>query len=517
MGGNNFSAPVGHNPDLGYVGISLRGHDKVRLLHAPDDVINMTKRIITDIYDAVHINLVTDVAVSDKHGCVQVKVSRRVSAALNAEGRDMRGELFMIRLFEDMHMLGYDSVASSYLARQVDLGTLLFVKTAMKDERACEGTPHVVGVATDLNEKLILLRATPAFTLAVKAAFALLRPRWIQEEVIEDVCGDKVTKFKLNPRPRVEDSSHDGKDEECRRMLLTLIGELAKLHYRLLPGVNIKGGTTDALFFVHDPTYERTRTDFCMISLIRSDCLRVINCNTMAPVVRNAILRNGNTIQRDEDKDSGGWEFQLEGMPWSSTDDEAVQARRLIAVIAQTMLTNGWALTGALDVHRTVPDKSVLLFSSVSPCPFAEVACIALSDSNRMHLLDFPPVFATQLCNAIALNYLPGIRKLSQSVDTVEINLNGRPWGPNASYNLQATSALMGALKVANVRGWRLVASADVSARYGFSCRNGRHCCFPLDAHTWYLVKCGEKQNEVERVGEAVNLNELVEKNNLET
>merc|ERR1719334_2958694 len=99
------------------------------------------------------------------------------------------------------------------------------------------------------------------------------------------------------------------------------------------------------------------------------------------------MLQVGHTIQ-DESVNEFHHKFKIKGTPWYCSGDEAVQARRLISRIGETMLRQGWALTDAIDLSRGLDDKSVLLYRRCQPT-MARFCCIALSDIDHIRIVDF--------------------------------------------------------------------------------------------------------------------------------
>ena len=116
----------------------------------------------------------------------------------------------------------------------------------------------------------------------------------------------------------------------------------------------------------------------------------------------------------------------------------AIRSRQLISRISETMLAHGWALTDAIDIARSLTDKSVLLYTRAENFE-TSFGCIALSDIHRIRLLDFPPEHTDALRQVIARMYTPGIINQKQKSSTCyQIDLNGSPWTNNSSSNLHA-------------------------------------------------------------------------------
>jgi len=472
--GQTFSEPVVSNPGLGYVGVALRSPNKIRLIHAPSEVVSMTERVIEEV--SRKSGQEGEVVTKDKHGTVGMSLGSYCFTLNSGKSAATSGKLFTVLMFEEMYKLGYDPVVSSDLSRMYDQATWFFVK-----KEAERPASRVSCLAPGKSDTIVLLRADASFIDTVRSAVVDAWPLGIQSEKTIESCGEVLTEIKLNGNPWIDYAGAE--NIHCRQMLLHMFGQLGSVHYRLLAGTNIKGGT-DSFFFIQDPSYSITPASLCMISLNKYDRLRLVNCTDMAGPVRDTITKHYGEIQREEEK-YGSWEFKLTGNPWCCSGDLAIRSRQLISRISETMLAHGWALTDAVDITRSLNDKSVLLYTRAKN--FATTfACIALSDVHRVRLLDFSPAHTEALREVFLRVYLPGVRSEVQRDNACyEIDLNGPPWTQNASYNLHARSALLCTLKQANSLGWKLVASADVSAKY---VRQDNGPDYPVDVHSWYFV-----------------------------
>ena len=62
--------------------------------------------------------------------------------------------------------------------------------------------------------------------------------------------------------------------------------------------------------------------------------------------------------------------------------------------------------------------------------------------------------------------YVLFFQEYSRDASCHELDLNGVPWTQNSSYSLHGRSMMLRLLREAHINGWRLAASADVSAKY---------------------------------------------------
>lgn len=255
---------------------------------------------------------------------------------------------------------------------------------------------------------------------------------------------------------------------------------------------NLKGGT-DSLFFIYDDDHPggagRGPEDLAMLSLNRSDRIRLINFDRrIAALVKTVIMRFFQTKEPEEREYCGTMEFKLKGYPFLSSGSEAVATRQLICRILEALRDTGWSMRATFDISRKPNDKSVFLFER---CESAKLkfACLALSDTDTLRLLNFPSQVTTYLMGILRDMYMPGVSdEGARDGSCYEVRLNGSPWSHNSSYNLHARSMLLLALKEAARYGWQLAASADVSAKYVHQ-ENGPD--YPADVHSWFFCYQG--------------------------
>ena len=76
-------------------------------------------------------------------------------------------------------------------------------------------------------------------------------------------------------------------------------------------------------------------------------------------------------------------------------------------------------------------------------------------------------IFRYKLRDCVFQNYFPGVfSERHKSEDCHEVVLNGLPWNQGSSQNIHARSIRTLLLKEADNRGWSLIASADVPAKF---------------------------------------------------
>jgi len=477
--GSGYSGPISEtSKEFDYVVVCVRAPNVMKVLHAPPNVIQRMESILREV----------NIVCAGKDTCnstwkelgyqrLQFEKWQVFHPRTGSTSASTSGKLFMIRLLEEMYKMGYDPVVSADLARLRENASIFFKKVA--PERPGR---QVVCLATESSDKLVLLKADDQFREIVRTAIVDSYPNGIQRESTDQVNNIELQEIKLYGNPWFDWEGED--NVRCRQMMIKIMTRLGQYSYKLISGINLKG-TTDSLFFFKDETYRIGEQDICMVSLNHKDKLRLVDCMDLKDVVLNTITNNGNEIQEHKEK-YGVYAIKLRGYPWSCYGDEAIQSRRLISRIAETFLSQGWALTGGIDLSRQMNDKSSLVFSRI-PVPFTTTfGCISLFENDIIRLLDMPEDVTQALLTTIKNNYAPEINAEGrQDEHCYEIKLNGRPWGISKDDNIHGRNLMVHLLACATSLDWQLVCSADVSAKYR---RQKNAPDYPIDVHSWWFV-----------------------------
>ncbi len=296
---------------------------------------------------------------------------------------------------------------------------------------------------------------------------------------------DDLYEFKMRGNPWSSESS----DETimARKLIIEIMGQLATLNWKFLVGVNIRGGCGNTMYFMNDERHALTASDFALLAPGRWDRLRLFGFDRPTiEAIRQTILRFHQTKDPDDRQGGGVVEFKLKGYPFSCSSDESVSTRILICRMLEAMRDKGWEVLGGLDLgQKKAFEKSVLLMVR---CESARLkfACIAPADLDRLYLLNFPHQVCKMLKQAVAKHYLPGVanEETRDAAAVHEIVLQGPPWSQNSSYNLHARSMLLMVLKELSTYGWKVVASADLTAKFVHQ-ENGMD--YPVDGHSIFL------------------------------
>ena len=482
--------PVASIPDS-YIAVSIcRWGAEVRVMNANQDVEEMLARLDQEIINISGVN--RGPRLVNYYGTLEIDFG--ATAAL---GRNMRNgvlicanlEYFGLRLIEEMYILGYNLMVSSDLDRYADNGTWFFAKSEIVWEkrapaRVCVITPGS-GQGYQSNNKLILMRHDEKIKTAVKLAIEDGWPSGVTKSEDYTTMGEKVHVFSFGGLwGYVKEAGI-----HSRKTMCSLVGGMGELHWRLLSSSNLRGAG-DAYFFIYDPAFSATPSDFCMLALAKKNRLRLINCDHLLEPLEKAITLAGFSIHEKLDY-HGCNEIRLLGIPWWATGPQAIAASRSLSRIMEVFGQHNYTPLYAIDVSRRPTEKGSILFRK-NPFPMnSKYACLSLNGANTLRLLDFPPDICVSMKEALYQFYPMGVRNEVQLSDSnLEINVLASPWAhfPNnynkkAGCQLHMRGVLGKMMAIAAQFGWYVSISADVSCVI----IGKRH--HPLDVNSLYFVK----------------------------
>ena len=465
-------------PGFQYLVISLSGVDRIRVLFGTQRELAIIRQAILQHW-------------SNGLQLEKVKCAKSVSFQLNGypfrKGTNAVQSAsikhMMCQILQQLNNSGWELITTSDLSRIGDLSTFFFVN---KSEQLVKHMQFpLLCVSVSSTDKLQIVNAPANIIGVIKNVIQVSWQQGIQEEGPKENCYE----FKFVGFPWL---STGDQSVQARILLNNLMTTLAQHQYIIHGAANIKS-TADSLFFQYDPTVssQQSATHF-VISLNRTDRLQMISApEGIRQVVRQIIgqywiTRGG--IQKEREY-NGSWEFKLTGTPWWSTGEESVMSRFLICKILEGLQSSGWHIRSAIDICRRVQDKSVLVFYPSQQLN-APVMCLSFNDTDKIRLINAPEELVGVLKSIIQSYWYKGIqqeRRLPTPCMAHEFKFMGNPW---AGYycvvdGLHMRSLLCYFLQALSLRGWRLLTSADVSAKYVHQ-KDGPD--YSIDVHSWWFT-----------------------------
>ena len=270
-------------------------------------------------------------------------------------------------------------------------------------------------------------------------------------------------------------------------MLLRVIEIAQANRFELRTNLDIKG-TTDCMMFQYRESLSGSSQKLMMISLNGTDKMRLISAPAeVISVIEGVITDCWHRGLQDTKVKEGCHQFKLKGNPWWTHGEETVESRFLIANLIVKMKSIGWEVHGTLDVSRKLQDKSVFVFRQCAPA-VQPYAVLSFHETDKIRFQTNSPS-SSVLANSIekVLEFANKIQSKSSYGRAVQWKIIGRPFsgsmgrGPEQRLMIHLLSKVLCFFKD---EGWRVVASADVSAKY----HKDKNSHYPLDNHSWFLL-----------------------------
>eukprot|EP00397_Hematodinium_sp_SG-2012_P018625 GEMP01019086.1.p1 GENE.GEMP01019086.1~~GEMP01019086.1.p1 ORF type:complete len:572 (+),score=126.61 GEMP01019086.1:34-1749(+) len=535
--------------DLGYVCVILKYPDIVQLLNAPLPVVRAVHLVCQRLRascilrrgdDSTNMSVQDaaqrareDTPLMHKYGCsVEMALGGYVFVRDNALRASAVGKQFTMKLFATMDELGYDFFLSSNLSTaRGGCGAMtvkpawFFVHRIKLARRATKSdlnvtiprsrlrpsptiyrssvdnpaTPlKIVCIEPRAHDQLHLFGADESVIEGVKMAIADAWPKGIKSEIREVTLGGDVILLQLHGFPwftnREDEWEHPNLSRahvnvQAKRLLVHIVGELARIHYKYVTATNLMG-VGDTYIFVYDSCYVSNPDFFCAITLDYNNRMRLIKCAELftqismvideyySPVLHHTLGRVFAERAGDPSLAEDVHEFTLRHLPWHYSVTDKTQPNTpaqvaLLSAVVGFMSVNGCRLLGSM---RTAEDRSALLFhhdrrrismeASAILEGLTQVASISLLGSNELHLRNMSPPVVTTCMDVAYMVYKSGIKTMKR--EDVEDSgayflLRGEPW-KNADdiCRVHAVNLIMFLVAAAQDSGFNAAASVEI-------------------------------------------------------
>jgi len=398
------------------------------------------------------------------------------------------------RIIESLQPLSWHVVTSTDIAKIMTNTCIFFRKISVVDQnkisRLARDGPIFSFVPCDQNN--ILLVDVPSQIENELVSGISSQVSISNHEILSNTSSGHVTS-KINLSGWFPSWASTGdKAIALRRMILEVVTIARKHKFETVTNVNIKGDI-DGLMFQHKPQgwmsmFSGTEHLF-MMSLNRNDRLRLI----CAPdnVISNCeqTLTQINGVQDSFKTDHDTHEFKLNGNPWWAHGQETVQSRHIIGFIIGKFKSLGWEIDSTLDISRRINDKAIFTFRQCPPVS-QHFAVLSFHEADKMRFMSSMEDtsvlinFIDRLFTASGMN-----QGMSDYYGAKQWKIQGNPWSGVWQYGVDLRIMVHQLTKIQKFFhqcGWRLVSSADISAKYRKQGNSNRK--IPMDSHSWFWL-----------------------------
>ena len=462
-----------------YCVLVSRQPNRLKLVNAHDEVVQVIKECLSDNAEFYYKSKATC-------GFVITRPSRPFIIGGSQEDT-IKVKRLLAEIVEKLQKISWFVVTCSDVSRMASNFSLFFRKIVtfdqvMKNKLSREGK---IFIFSPSGRSSLLLIDTPYF-LEKEMIDAIKSQCTINDyKMIENVEGNNITsRIELKGFAWAETGS---KAIKLRKMMLEVIRVARKHKYELITNINVKG-TTDSLMFQHRPSLPDSAEDLLIMSLNRTDRIRLIGAPPYVVTAAEDVIGQHWGVQSCKQLEDGdGFEFKLYGSPWWADGETAVKSRHLVASLIAKYKSLGWEVGATVDVSRKLNDKTVFVFRQCPP-ETQNFAVLSFHETDKLRFLsDLDDPFSL-------MDGIDRILDASDVSDSISYYWKAKQWKikgvpfsghMNCGVDLRLmVHHLTKILKYFHKLGWRLVASADVSAKYA----DNNNQSYPLDTHTWFFL-----------------------------
>uniref|UniRef100_A0A9J2PE32 Reverse transcriptase Ty1/copia-type domain-containing protein n=1 Tax=Ascaris lumbricoides TaxID=6252 RepID=A0A9J2PE32_ASCLU len=460
-------------PDFPFFSLTFRLSDTMLIVDASPEVANLIRDCVLCSWPA-GIQREYD----ESNGVLQLKLNGIPFARSCTREHSVQTKKMLCLILKTLRERGWELILSSDLSRTYDLSTLFFQMVPVHGYNGC----HIMCLSLSALDKLQLVNAPDdAGRILMECVDDLYQKHTNAEDF-----------FEVQMKGYLWSTATAEVGFRSRQLLLDIFHRFHELGYRYYGTANIKG-TADCIFFISDSDDVGTR-EYCMLSLNASDRIRLIGApDEVINVVGECLDRHWKRGVQDAKRRDGGayFEYKLKGFPWHTWGTESVDSQLVLTIILQQLITVGWAVVTALDVSRRPTDKAVFLLRR---CAIASVPHFAIcpAEADKVRVINADKEINELVGNVLRDSWTLGIQREGLFGSSYEYKLVGYAWSAS-SYNKQFELCRMMMSRLLYQlaqRGWRVICSADVSARYTSSDDHGSEE-HPLDVHSWFVAHTG--------------------------
>lgn len=451
-----------------YFVITMGWTDRLRLILAPDSIIQSTKEILSYTWQ------IQDTYSSS--GFTEFKLKGTPWRSIGVDNINVK--FFMCSLLKHYYSLGWHLETSSDLNRYGHDTDVLFFK------RKEPLQTFVICLSLNSTDKIRVL-APENLIPPLRQAICKRWSKGIQDERQYD----KSFEFKLKGNPWT-DWAHDSREAfEIPCLITDLFQALYREGWNYTCAIN--SGKSDyslnALYFHYVPV-DIKNDGFFSLTLNKTDRIRLFD-------LPNELLKNLISIMnefwpkgiQEQGLKSNCYEFKLKGNPWWSDAEEAVESRKLLSNLFQLFSVNGWKMYGSCDLTKSSSKKSTFFFKYSAPnAGSIHNFCLSLNESDKIRIINNNDMkLPDQIRSSIIQTWPKGIQKEKNYFNSWQFKLNGYPFECLAKTHVYTCILMMTILKTIESNGYRLLCSADVSGKYYHDSNN--HTDHPVDLDSWFF------------------------------
>jgi len=474
--GGGCSLPLPTLPTNNHMAIVVSNLDKIQLLYAGQQEIDIVRQAILTCWDGINHEKVKLEVQNSSLTCYEFELIGYPFKVATTNHKCVQINRMTSKILFALYNIGWKLMISTDLSLLYDATTWIFQRQAVVV--TAEISFFTIGFTSN---DTIQISDCPSNI--VQLIRELVKRMWYKKIQKDEHVSEHTYELKLEGRPWY----FGNKDESCHthHLIRELIQMLSNNQFTLYGNSNLRS-SVDTLFFQYNPNTVTDSVELTSISLNDHDRVRLINVtDAVIATVEDAIKTNwSNGVQETTDERPFCFEMKLRGNPWFSLGSEAIASRSLITTLFEKMAAIGYQPITSL--HISINNKAFLLFKRAAPIQ-TKFFCLSLNETNLIRLIN-APLNVVEVSKTNISHWPMGLQDENKIYDGVsyQVKLKGSPWSKISNGDgLHGRALLLTLLTSYTSLGWRLVCSADTSAKSSYR-KNG--ITYPVDVHSWWFM-----------------------------
>ena len=437
---------------LSYFSISFSGSDKLRLILAPAEIIELTEKQISSLYRIQKLN--------KSDGLVELKLEGNPHEDL-LRTKIIDFKFLLAVLIQEYFNIGWHIMSSICLDTYGKNGnTIIFEKS--------EPIPTFVSCLSFDGADNLNVLGPDQVVHKVKETLNRLCPGGVENE--SKNCSKDG--FKLNGCSWLTFRINE------EYSIVEMVGEIFKgLHeigWVFCGSIQMHVTEIGNLYFRYEQRLNPMHEMFAM-HLSKSDKISILNPPPLIiELIKDMIDSEWSKGIQSQIISSNVYEFRLKGDPWLEKTESLVESRRLLNKIIQNLNKMNYKIYSICDLSNKESKMSTFYFSKINEpneASSSKIVSLNLNESDKLRIIDDLDGFSDILRESISQIWPKGLKLESSCSGAIQFKLNGSPFSPFSSTNDTINFSMLILVLFENMKkGKRLkfIGSADLCSDYIF-------------------------------------------------
>ena len=458
MGADQSNIRLNIPENFEHFSLMFCGNNKLRLLLAPNSIVNATKDVLNIAWPIRSINEGT--------GYTEFNLGKRPFNGSYKDETDF--QYLMCALFRDYYKLGWHFQFSTQLQRRrCKSSTIIFEKKNLI-------STYIMAISLYNNNLIKIMGPNDIFNL-LKTVVVAHWPKGIKRE--RQMGQFFELKLRFDPWSAQEPQTYFSVS-----MMNTVMKTLYNNGWVNIGAVKIGKRRTDlnALYFRFDRDLREKnlagiQNNFFAMSLNKSDKIRIVNASLeIINWIRTGIDVNWPKGIVSEKIRYDSYEFTLRGDPFWCDGLETVESRMIISGILSNLKQKSWSIYSTCLLNKSLSSKSVFFFRenpNTDPTE-SKFTCISLNGNDKLRVINGNSFSLIAVSDAIQSCWRHGLINQNYYGKSWQFQLKNKPFRGDYNDLISIAAIIMSLIYNLKKTNLYLVASVFVSGKHSIFADN---------------------------------------------